>query len=147
MIKKIKRTGLLASFIIFAFGEVYAQDPQYSQFYAASLYLNPAFTGLGSCNKLSLSYRNQWGKIPGVFESYLLAYDHFLPNYSSGIGIMMNREKEGEGDLRNTAYSLLYSYQLGLTRRWNASAGFQATYNFHGISFDKLIFGDQIANG
>ncbi|MFM8742085.1 MAG: type IX secretion system membrane protein PorP/SprF, partial [Cytophagales bacterium] len=34
-----------------------AQDPQFSQFYAAPLYLNPAFAGSTNQNRVGINYR------------------------------------------------------------------------------------------
>ncbi|PJC62051.1 MAG: hypothetical protein CO022_06595, partial [Flavobacteriales bacterium CG_4_9_14_0_2_um_filter_32_27] len=36
---------------------VYGQDPEFTQFYANQLYLNPAFAGSSYCPKLSLNHR------------------------------------------------------------------------------------------
>ncbi|MDZ7648916.1 MAG: type IX secretion system membrane protein PorP/SprF [Cytophagales bacterium] len=38
----------------------HAQDPQFSQYYAAPLYLNPAFTGTTQDHRFITNYRNQW---------------------------------------------------------------------------------------
>ncbi len=40
-----------------------AQDPEFSQFYANPLYLNPALAGANICPRAILNYRNQW---PGL---------------------------------------------------------------------------------
>ena len=37
-----------------------AQDPQFTQFYANPLYLNPAFAGTARCPRICMNYRNQW---------------------------------------------------------------------------------------
>ena len=47
--------------------EVKAQDPQFSQFYAAPLYINPAFTGASEYTRIGANYRNQWPGISGSF--------------------------------------------------------------------------------
>ena len=44
--------------------EVKAQDPEFTQFYANPLYLNPAFAGSARCPRIVMNYRNQW---PGMF--------------------------------------------------------------------------------
>jgi hypothetical protein len=52
----------------FVVGSVTAQDPQYSQFYAAPLYLNPAFAGATGQNRIGINYRNQWPAIDANFQ-------------------------------------------------------------------------------
>ncbi|WP_287060456.1 type IX secretion system membrane protein PorP/SprF, partial [Algoriphagus sp.] len=41
----------------------FAQDPQYSQYYAAPLYLNPAMAGGELTGRVGFNYRNQWPSI------------------------------------------------------------------------------------
>ena len=38
--------------------QVLAQDPEFTQFYANPLYLNPAFAGTARCPRLVMNYRN-----------------------------------------------------------------------------------------
>ena len=123
------------------------QDIQFTQFYAAPTYLNPAFTGANACSRLSTNYRDQWPSLPGTFVSYTLSYDHYVPSLSSGIGFLLTNDKAGSGNLRTTNYNLLYAYQLPIGRRWVARMGFQGAYAVRGIDFFKLVFGDQIAHG
>ena len=47
---------------------VQAQDPQFSQFYAAPLYTNPAFTGLTNQHRFVANVRDQW---PGLSNDFL----------------------------------------------------------------------------
>jgi hypothetical protein len=46
------------------------QDYQFTQFYAAPVNLNPAFTGNTTQSRLVMNYRNQWTAIPGAFVTY-----------------------------------------------------------------------------
>ena len=45
-----------------------AQDPEFSQYYAAPLYLNPAFTGTTADHRFIANFRNQW---PNVAQGYV----------------------------------------------------------------------------
>ncbi|HAV25306.1 MAG TPA: hypothetical protein DCX01_03920, partial [Bacteroidetes bacterium] len=47
--KNIK-TAILFIFGIFVSSQVLAQDPEFTQFYAAPIYTNPAMAGTGTCN-------------------------------------------------------------------------------------------------
>src|ERR1700740_3004548 len=96
----------------------YAQDPQFTQFYAAPLYLNPAFTGANVCSRVSTSYRNQWPSIPGAFVTYCASIDQSVPNFNSGVGLLFTNDKAGSGSLRSSSLSLLYAYEMQLSKEW-----------------------------
>ena len=63
MFRKHILVGLLGLLTAF---DGFAQDPQYSQFYAAPQYLNPAFTGMTIQDRIVINYRHQWPSIPGA---------------------------------------------------------------------------------
>ena len=55
-----------------------AQDPQFTQFYANPLYLNPAFAGSTRCPRVGLNYRNQWPSLNKAYITESASYDqHF----------------------------------------------------------------------
>ena len=47
--KKLQAAILLTMGLL-AFTNVQAQDPEFTQFYAAPIYTNPAMAGTGTCN-------------------------------------------------------------------------------------------------
>lgn len=128
-----------------SFGKItFAQDPQFSQYYSASLYLNPAFTGNTDVGRFSGIYRKQWASIPGAFNSYSFSYDHNLSNYNSGIGIIATHDKSGSGGLKFTNIGGLYSYALPINRKLFVKAGIKYSYTFRGLNKNELLFADQI---
>jgi type IX secretion system PorP/SprF family membrane protein len=124
-----------------------AQDLQFSQFYAAPLYLNPAFTGNSVCGRVSSNYRNQWPQIGKGYVSYAFSADHYLPTIKSGIGLLVTNDKAGTGDLRTLTINGLYAYELTLTKKWSARAGFEAGIGSRSVDISKLTFADQISRG
>ncbi|MBA3683366.1 MAG: PorP/SprF family type IX secretion system membrane protein [Bacteroidetes bacterium] len=124
-----------------------AQHYQFSQFYAAQTYLNPAFTGANACSRLTMNYRNQWSAIPGGFTTYQVTYDHFVKSINSGIGLQFFNDKAGPGNLKTTQFSALYAYQLQFNKKLAARAGFSAGGVQRSIDYSALVFGDQIARG
>jgi type IX secretion system PorP/SprF family membrane protein len=124
-----------------------AQDPQFTQFYASPMYLNPAFTGANVCSHLSTAYRNQWPGIPGAFVSYAASYDQSAPALNSGFGIQFMNDKAGSGKLRSTAINLSYSYEMQLTKELAARLGVQGGRVVRSLDFYDLVFADQIAHG
>ena len=55
-----------------------AQDVQFSQFYAAPLYLNPAFAGSAELARAGINYRNQWPSYPTNFVTYSGFFDYYF---------------------------------------------------------------------
>lgn len=57
--------------------EAGAQIIQFSQYYAAPLFLAPSYAGVCNGSRISANYRNQWPEI-GMFNTYAVAYDQPL---------------------------------------------------------------------
>ena len=144
MLKRLLLLLFAFSTVLLCSTEVKAQDPEFTQFYAAPLYLNPAFAGSARCPRVSLNYRNQWPSIPRAFVTYAAAYDQHIDAISGGIGLMVLSDKAGEGSLTTSQISGIYSYQLNVSRNFSIKAGLQATYVQKNIDWDKLVFGDEI---
>ena len=124
---------------------VSAQDLQLTQFYAAPLYLNPAFSGANSDSRVATSFRNQWAALPGTYKSFLISYDHYLHEYKSGLGGIIISDKSGTQGLSNNMIGLSYAYDYRIHRLWSASIGIRGGYCWRSLDYDRLLFGDQIA--
>ncbi|MBL0053371.1 MAG: type IX secretion system membrane protein PorP/SprF [Bacteroidetes bacterium] len=122
----------------------YGQDPQFTQFYASPLYLNPAFAGTARCPRVMLNYRNQWPALNRAFVTYAASYDQHFDVLSGGIGLILLKDDAGEGTINTTSASFMYSYQANLSRKFSIKAALQATYMQKRINWDKLTFGDMI---
>ena len=116
---------------------------QFSQFYAAPLYLAPSYAGDCFGSRVSLNYRNQWPEV-GTFNTYALAYDQHLPKIKSGVGLMVLRDEAGDGALALTTIDICYSWETNITREWIIKPGIGIKYNQRKVDFEKLIFGDMI---
>lgn len=143
------RTPLLLVFFAIAFLSfstgTFAQDPQYSQYYAAPLYLNPAMAGGELTGRVGFNYRNQWPSIDAQFTTFSAYYDTYLSDYNSGIGIHVMQDTEGAAKLRSTSISALYSYELKIGENAFFRPGFQASYIRREIGFyENLVFANQI---
>ena len=84
-----------------------AQDPQFSQFYAAAQYVNPALTGNTHQDRIALNYRLQWPGVQPGYESFMAAYDHRFSTMNGGIGGMAMRDKAGTNGLTSTTVGLV----------------------------------------
>jgi type IX secretion system PorP/SprF family membrane protein len=133
--------------IIFIFGinlGLNAQDVQFSQFYAAPLYLNPAFAGSSELARAGLNYRNQWPAYPTNFVTYSGFFDYYFDEYNSGVGLLLLSDLEGQAGLKTNMVSLQYAYNLRITEGLAFRAGLSGSYTMQNIDKTNLIFGDQI---
>lgn len=149
IVRKILKTEFLvvkACIICLGFlfhTELKAQDPQFSQFYAAPLYLNPAFAGNTQMSRFGINYRNQWPSIDANFTTYSAYFDHYFDRIRSGVGLIVTRDQEGIVGLRSTSVGAQYAYQLRLTDKLTFRPGTQVAYYNRNLNFDRLTFGDQ----
>ena len=94
----MKRLVLTYGFILSAL-LAKAQDPQFTQFYANPLYLNPAFAGTTVQSRAVMASRVQWPSIPGAFQTYSVSYDQFFPMIKSGFGLAVYYDRAGSAGL------------------------------------------------
>ncbi len=120
-----------------------AQDPQFSQYYAAPLYLNPALTGINQMGRAGFNYRNQWPSINTGFETSSFFVDYNFEDYNSSVGLLFNSDQEGFAGLSSTSISLMYSYQVFLNYKWAFRPAAQVSYYWRSVDFTQLTFGDQ----
>lgn len=129
-------------------GKLFAQDPQFSQYYATPLYLNPAFTGATSYHRMILNYRNQWpAAVANGFVSYVFSYDYNWDALNSGFGIFAIQDRAGDAALTYRNIGVSYSYAARLTRDWSLRAGFHVSYSQKDVDYARLLFNDQIYRG
>ncbi|WP_416864303.1 MAG: type IX secretion system membrane protein PorP/SprF [Imperialibacter sp.] len=124
-----------------------AQDFQYSQYYSAPLYLNPAFAGTEEHQRITVNNRIQWPSLPKAFNNYSLSYDYNMKNLNSGVGLLLSTEQAGSAGLRNTSGAINYSYKVNFNKKWVVSTGIYLGYTSRRIDPTKIIFGDQIDFG
>ncbi len=144
--KKIKSGFLLLIGLCLA-GVVQAQDPEFTQFYAAPIYTNPAMAGTGACDgggRAVLNYRNQWPSLPGTFITTAASYDQHFDKIGGGIGLLVMDDRAGEGLLTSTNVSAIYSFQLRVNRKFTMRFGIQGEYGQRSIDWQRLRFEDQI---
>ena len=84
-----KSIPVLLGWMLLTAVSVTAQDPQFSQFYAAPLYLNPAFAGSTQQGRVGMNYRNQWPAIDANFTTISAYADFFIEDKNSGVGAFL----------------------------------------------------------
>jgi len=142
---RILKIGVtLGLLMIFGVDRVSAQDPQFTQFYANPLYLNPAFAGTVKCPRFALNYRNQWPQLSGNFVTYSASYDQHVPIISGGVGLLAVSDVAGKGTLQTNSVTGVYSYQRPINRYFSVKIGVAAAYVQKSLDWGRLTFGDQI---
>jgi len=123
----------------------YGQDPQFTQFYAAPLYMSPSFAGGNGGTRLTLNFRDQWPKLAGDYVTYAFSVDHYLSKHNSGIGLLLLRDEAAGGLVNTTDVGLNYNYNFSINRKWKLCPGIQAYYYNKSIDYNRLVFSDQIS--
>lgn len=139
----IKNIALTSLIILSAYCG-FAQDAQFSQYYANGVYLNPAYIGINQGMTLTASYRHQWPYVMGSFRTIEAGLTFYEPCLNSGFGLNLFQHTEGEGLLQTTSASLGYAYTLKFNGASSLHFGLQASAVFKNIDWTRLRFSDQI---
>lgn len=121
-----------------------AQDPEFTQFYANPLYLNPAFAGTARCPRVNMNYRNQWPSLSGTFVTTSVSYDQHVETIQGGLGLLVMNDRAAQNTLNTLNVSGIYSYQQPISKKFSIKAGLQATYFQKSLDWSRLTFGDMI---
>ncbi len=125
---------------------IWAQDPQFTQFYASPLYLAPSYAGGTLGHRVAGNYRNQWSAIPGTFQTFSFSYDHNFVNFKSGLGFLAVGDIAGDGRMGTTLLGIVYSYDITPTPDLHIRPGVGFYYSQQGLDWSRLIFGDQLTS-
>lgn len=133
-----------------------AQDPVFSQYYNAPVYLNPALVGDEDAMMVNLNYRSQW---QSLHEPYSTAQASFIyPFYRDinkgaagqlgGLGLSVFNDVAGTSrELRTTGVSASFAYNLPLNMQNIISFGLQAQVINTRIDPEGLEWGQQYQPG
>ena len=141
----LKQKALFFLFFL-AYSSAFAQDPQLSQYYNSPLTLNPALAGTGIDTRVGVNYRLQWPSLGDPYSTFSAWADHDFAKAKSGLGLLIGRDVQGASKLSSTQVSVLYSYQVNLSRKWGFRPGIQAGFGERSVDYSKAIFGDQLNN-
>jgi type IX secretion system PorP/SprF family membrane protein len=121
-------------------------DPHFSQYYAYSLYLNPALTGISQGDfRATAIYRNQWSSYGKPYTSKGISAD-FTTNSNINLGFNVLNQTAGDGGYSFTNVHGSISYtgikfdEEGYQR---LSLGLQGGFISRKFDPEKLRFGSQ----
>lgn len=130
-----------------------AQDPNFSQFFASPLTMNPALTGkFDGLFRVAGNYRNQWPTINNAFVTKTVSVDFGVLKNSlaeidqMGVGLLGVTDNAGDGVLVTNYGGLSVAYHKGLDENGyhQIGAGFQGTFVSKRLDVTKVYFADQL---
>ena len=124
----------------------YAQDPQYSQYYANALNLSSAFAGAQENTRVIFATRYQWPDLDASFISNTISIDHYIEKYKSGIGFIASSDLSTAAKLRSSEAGLIYAFQAKISKNIVFRPALQVSYVNRNINFSSLTFGSQYTN-
>lgn len=139
-----KHTILHVFLMFFTITHINAQDPVFSQFYAAPLQLNPALTGLVDAPVFTLNYRNQWAGVPNAYTTYAATYSQYAPRLNSGFGMSVMADVAGNGIYNTYQVGAHYAYDIRFSDDFYMRMGMEAAWVGKRLDWSQLIFLDQI---
>lgn len=125
-------------------GALYAQDVQYSQFYATNIAVNPAFTGATRYARITLAQRSQWLNSPGKVVSYLAGYDRFFFYQKLGVGGLLQYDRLASGAINNLQIGPTASYVVYNQGNRALRLGMGLTFVHKKYNTPGYIFADQL---
>lgn len=137
---------LFIHFILFltSVGALFAQDSNFSQFFANPLYLNPALTGTSELSRTTINYRNQWPQKGATYTTYSVSYDQLLKNSKTGLGFQMLRDQELNHVINKNSASLFYSHHIQLGIESFMTLGMQGGLTLKQFNINHLVFPSDI---
>ena len=133
-------------------GRAWAQSPSFSQYYASSLYLSPALTGLEKDVYMGMNYRSQWSGAGIPFSTFQFSFITPLlkpgtrTKHLGGLGATFYNDVMGPGkEFKTNALMVSGAYNFHLTRFGNniVSVGLQAGAMQQRVNADDMRWASQ----
>ena len=141
--KKIFRF-IIALIMLLLSAQVYAQDPNFSQFFLKEMYYNPAFIGINPGLRGTVTDRHLWTNVPGEWGTQSIAFDYYDNKFAQGgIGGHMTRNTQGENFLNTFQGGIGYAKQVRVLPDLMFQIGAGAQYIHKTIDYSMLTFTDQ----
>jgi type IX secretion system PorP/SprF family membrane protein len=142
---KIKKHLLVLLLLLGIYSiKISAQDIQFSQFYSASLFLNPAFAGSAHGTRGILHQRVQWPSLDAKYITSLASFDTYSQKYKSGFGLMVVQDFQGSNIIKSSNIDLQYCYELSFSKNLTLRSGVQVGYVSRYLNYSSLIYPDQL---
>lgn len=132
-------------YVLFTFwgAMLFSQVPQYSQFYANSLYLNPAFAGADHSTRAILASRYQWPNLDANYTTTTISIDHHFSPIHSGVGLIITYDRIMPSQLTTTTIGGIYSYEAEISKDLIFRFGLEVAIAMSSIDPSQLSFASQ----
>jgi type IX secretion system PorP/SprF family membrane protein len=149
--KHIKCCFLIIAILVMTHRTLQAQGLNFSQYYNAPLFVNPANTGFNPDYdyRLGGNIRSQWASVSGNPYKTVNAWGdtklfrNRFENGWMGIGFSLQRDEAGSGNLVGTSAGISLAYHQMLGYKSLLSAGFTGSYAAKRVDVSKLTFDNQ----
>lgn len=142
LIQLFKRYMLVIGLIFTSAESLSAQDPYFSQFFMNPVFMNPAYAGTMKVPRLGVQYRDQWPAMNKAYTTYFASFDTYLPKITSGIGLLIYNDVQGNGIYTQTSFKFLYSKEIKLNDTWTMFGSLAAGAQLNSLDFNRLVFAD-----
>lgn len=142
--------NFLLIFLWVAFLNVHGQGVQFSQFYAAPLYLNPALAGQEKDVYFGFNYRSQWNSLESPYSTGQFSIIHPILlkgseyRHVGGVGFSAFRDVTGlNGEFKTTGINFSGAYNVSLNDNQILFMGLQAGIVQKKVDLSHLRWGSQ----
>jgi hypothetical protein len=142
--KQLYKLSVAFACLFVSASQLNAQDPEFTQFYANPLYLNPALAGNKICPRVNVNYRIQWPNVYGTYSTVGVSVDRLVYGVKGGVGLMVMQDRAAQGTLNTTGVGLIYAPTIPIDRKRSIAFAIQAGWWQKAVNWSKLTFGDMI---
>lgn len=140
--RKLNKKYAIVLYLLLLSWHVEAQDVQFSQFYNAIQYQNPAFAGSAHDFRFTTQQRLQWPSLDSKYTTSLFAADMFIPKNGMGLGAMFFRDWQSSPTIVSNEFHLQLSQEIRLNDKSFLRMGIQPglvsrTFNYTDFHFTQ----------
>jgi type IX secretion system PorP/SprF family membrane protein len=141
IMRKLKKIYVIISTILLSFN-VEAQDVQFSQFYNAIQYQNPAFAGSAHDFRFTTQQRLQWPNLDSKYITSMFAADAFIPKRSMGVGALFFRDWQSNPTIVTNEFHFQISQEVRISNQSFLRMGIQPgivnrSFNYNDFHFTQ----------
>jgi type IX secretion system PorP/SprF family membrane protein len=135
--------------LVIAAGNLFAQDPHFSQYNEAPIYINPALSGVAYDTRVNLNYKSQWKSVAVPYKSYGASAEFAIgrkklhkKSYFT-TGLMAYNDVSGSSNFSSLHLGGLLGVVIRSGKYSKLSGGIMAAFDQRTINGSKLTWDNQ----